>query len=447
MKRSLFIATLLFAGSQLFGMLAISEAKISIELDRPVLPAERAESAFVRVMLEAPELPKTNSKRTPVNLCMVIDKSGSMHGDRIANAKKAMEQVVNHLSQEDILSVVTYDSSARVLIPAQNVENPEVILSKIRSIQAGGSTALFAGVSLGAAELRKSATDKHLSRMILLSDGQANVGPDSPAALGDLGLSLTKEKIGVSTVGLGTGYNEALMLTLAQKSGANAYFAENARDLERTFTSELGDALTTVIRGATITVECPGGTRPVRIIGFDGKVSGSTATITIDNLGSGQKKYALLEVAVPASAPDTSLTLANVKVNYELVEGGIKLEQRGSVAATFSKETEKVKEAIQIEVAQQAIEGLNNAAQIQMLQSNREGKYEEVNRFATENIQRNAVLVNDIYYGQADLKQAVEKEDDAVEKLKAEAAAPMPAAKAKLRSTDLFKKSTQQRAQ
>lgn len=352
------------------GVIAAESAKITVSLDRPVLPAAKAQHCYVKVELEAPSLPPAKAKRMPVNLCLVLDRSGSMTGERIARARDAVAEVVRHLSREDILSIVTYDDSAEVVVPAQHVENPESFMPTIRSILPRGCTALFAGVSQGAAELRKNVAGPYVSRLVLLSDGQANVGPDSPAALGDLGASLAREKIGVSTVGLGVGYNEELMLTLAQKSGANAYFAENPRDLERIFTDELGDALTTVVRGTVVTVKGTNGVKPVSVIGFDSKIDGVTATIPIDSLGGGQKKYVLVELEVPAASAGTSLGLADISIGYETVADCRKRTLDGQAVAKFSDEDAVVKSSVDKGVAREVLRMKNAETKQKMYESN-----------------------------------------------------------------------------
>src|SRR5205085_8842601 len=119
----------------------------------------------------------------------------------------------------------------------------------ICSIEAGGNTALHGGVSRGAAEIRRHLDDGHyVNRIILLSDGLANVGPSTPEELGRLGTSLMKEGISVTTIGLGLGFNEDLMTRLAQRSDGNTYFVESSADLPRIFAAELGDVLNVVAR-------------------------------------------------------------------------------------------------------------------------------------------------------------------------------------------------------
>ncbi|MCP4644119.1 MAG: VWA domain-containing protein, partial [bacterium] len=223
---------------------------------------------------------------------------------------------LRRLKRDDIVSVVTYDTTVNVLVPATKVSDLEVIVREIQRIQAGSNTALFGGVSKGAAEVRKFLVDDRVNRIILLSDGLANVGPSSPGALADLGASLAKEGIAVSTIGLGLGYNEDLMTQLAQASDGNHIFAENARDLEVAFNAEFSDVLSVVAQDVTVRIRCPEGVRPVRVLGRDADVVGQTVTTRLNQLYSEQQKYVILEVEVPASSTGSEMELASVGVSY-----------------------------------------------------------------------------------------------------------------------------------
>ena len=140
-----------------------------------------------------------------------------------------------------MFSVIVYDHHVKTIVPAQSARNVEWIESRIRGIGPGGNTALFGGVSQGASEVRKNLSNRYVHRIILLSDGLANVGPSSPEDLGRLGAALIKEGISVTTIGVGTDYNEDLMARLSQNSDGNTYFVESGRDLPRIFAAELGD--------------------------------------------------------------------------------------------------------------------------------------------------------------------------------------------------------------
>ena len=179
------------------------------------------------------------------------------------------------------MSVVAYDNKSEVIIPAQYVTEKEALIARISAIEPRGCTALFDGVSAGATELRKFKGKCEISRVLLLSDGQANVGPSSPDELGRYGALLMKEGIAVSTIGLGVDYNEDLMTRLSQKSDGNSYFVENSNDLPRVFARELGDVLSVAATKVALKVRFCGGFVPVALIGRDGDEE-----ITVESLAA-----------------------------------------------------------------------------------------------------------------------------------------------------------------
>ncbi len=199
-----------------------AEPKVTcrVELDRRVLPARGNQRVVVKVSLDA-RRPK-ESARPPVNLAIVLDRSGSMTGAKLDKAKAAAIEAFRRLGPQDIFSMVVYDHNVETVVPAQSAANAEWIEGRIRRIRPGGRTALFGGVSQGAAEIRKNISHKYVHRIILLSDGLANVGPSTPEDLERLGAALIKEDISVTTVGVGMDYNEDLMTRLSQKSDGHS---------------------------------------------------------------------------------------------------------------------------------------------------------------------------------------------------------------------------------
>ena len=230
-----------------------SREAVAITLSQPVIKAGAPQTVYLKVGLS---VDGENDYRAPVNVAIVIDRSGSMQGEKLLRAKEAAKLAVNRLRPDDIVSVVAYDDTVRILLPATKVADRKAVLAAIEELQPGGSTALFAGVSVGGAEVRKFLDRERVNRVVLLSDGLANVGPDSPAELGALGASLKKEGIAVSTIGLGLGYNEDLMARLAGLSDGNHAFVEHPRDLARIFDEEFGDAMSVTAQDVLVRIEC-----------------------------------------------------------------------------------------------------------------------------------------------------------------------------------------------
>lgn len=291
--------------------------RLRVDVDRTVLPADTMERAIVKIGLDCVRLP-SREVRPPVNLAIVIDRSGSMAGDRIAKAKEAALEGVRRLAPDDIAALVVYDTNVQVLVSAQRVGNGRQLEQAIRGIEVGGNTALHGGVTRGAAEVRRNMEDRRfVNRVILLSDGLANVGPSSPDELGRLGTALMKEGISVTTIGLGLGFNEDLMTRLAQRSDGNTYFVENSGDLPRIFAAELGDVLNVVARRVVIEIDFPVGVRPLNFVGRDGTIRGQRAELTLNQLYGGQEKFALVEVEVSPARSGVEIEIARARVSYE----------------------------------------------------------------------------------------------------------------------------------
>jgi Ca-activated chloride channel family protein len=289
---------------------------LDVAVGTPVMLAGKENRAFVKIGLKGFALPE-NTERVPVNLAIVLDRSSSMSGDKIERAKEAAILALDRLAPNDVVSVVTYDSTVQVLVPATSARNKGAIAEKIASIQPGGSTALFAGVVKGLEEVRKFHNRSHVNRIVLLSDGQANIGPSSPNELGRLGQSCAKEGVSVTTVGLGLGYNEDLMALLAQKSDGNHAFAETGADLVAIFNFELGDVLSVVAQNVVLEIKVQDGLKPIRVLGRDAQIRGNTITLAMNQLYADQEKHILVELEVPATSAGRELKAATVTTRYQ----------------------------------------------------------------------------------------------------------------------------------
>ncbi len=321
-----------------------------VELDRGVLPAGASQRAVVKVSLDAPLL-REKTERPPVNLAIVLDRSGSMSGGgKLEKAKEAAIAALHRLTERDMFSLVMFDHEVETLVPPQSAGNTEWIESRINSIRARGNTALFGGVSQGAAEVRKHLEGRYVSRILLLSDGQANVGPSQPEDLGRLGAALMKEHIAVTTIGVGADYNEDLMTKLAQHSDGNTYFVESSRDLPRIFAAELGDVLSVFARDVKLEIEFSDGVRPVRIIGRDGRLDDRKVEVRLNQLYGGQAKYALVEVEVSAGSASDVRKLANARCSYENLVNRQSERAEAEASVRFSDREKDVIKSVNVSV-------------------------------------------------------------------------------------------------
>lgn len=368
-----------FRGTELFA----AEVDLNVSLSNPYLIAGRQQDVYLKVGLTGFEL-EDGRERPPANVSIVLDKSGSMEGEKLVRAKEAALLAVDMLEDRDIVSIVTYSDTVSVLVPATRVSERNYIRRRIESIFAGGSTALFAGVSKGADEVSKFLERNRVNRVILLSDGLANVGPDSPMALGSLGESLKRAGISVSTIGLGLGYNEDLMVALAGRSDGNHAFVENYRDLTRIFQYEFRDILSVVAQDVEIEIICDERIVPRRILGRNAEIIGNKVYTSLSQLYSNQEKYLLIELDVPPFQEGMQIDAARVRVNYDNMGTYRSETVNGSAAVSFTRSKQVVDDAKDRETLVEAVKQIATERSEEAISLRDKGQVEEAQRLLKE---------------------------------------------------------------
>lgn len=368
-----------------------------------VLPGQK-QTAYLRVAMTGFEM--EGKDRTPVNVAIVLDKSGSMSGEKIEHAKEAALMALQRLRPDDVVSVVVYDSTVNVLVPATKLADRESVYEAVRSIHAGGSTALFAGVSRGANEVRKFLEKNRVNRVILLSDGLANVGPSAPSDLGQLGQSLIREGISVTTVGLGLGFNEDLMTQLAQESDGNHMFAEMPQDLAKAFEAEFGDVLGVVAQDVDVAIRFADGVRPVRGLGRDVAVAGQRVTAKLNQIYASQMKYVLVEVELPGyPAQKTSPFVADVEVSYANMKTDSRDKIQRNVAVQLTERADEAEASIEKDIMASVVEQIGLERNRYALELRDEGNVDEARRVLQENttylMRHSERLNNEVLRGQS----------------------------------------------
>lgn len=301
--------------------------------------------------------PEPAQGRTPVNVALVIDRSGSMQGLPISQAREAAIMAINRLQRTDIASVVIFDHSIDVLVPAQPVADTGLFAHLIQRVHARGNTAIHAGVLAGAAEVRKFRDSGRLNRVVLLSDGQANVGPSRPEEFAVLGRALLAEGISVSTIGLGLGYNEDLMLSLARSSDGNHAFAREPNDLVAIFNREFSDVLASCAQTVSIDIELKEGVRAVKALSRDGTIAGSKAKFSLNQVYAATEHYVLLEVEVDRKlAVAGEQELGAVKVAYTQAPGGARQSLTTAIRGRFTASEEEIRAGTDAKVAEAVVE-------------------------------------------------------------------------------------------
>lgn len=345
----LVLAAMLVAGVSPENVKAGRDGSVQVRtsVDRPLLPEDGKESSVVvKIELEGCEAPHRD--RAPLNLAIVLDRSGSMSGAKLEQAKQAALLLVDQLDPRDVLSLVAYESEIQVIVPATRLGDRRTeIRNHIQRIETGGSTALYGGVEEGGRQLREFFNRENINRVILISDGIANVGPSDNRSIADLGKRIARDGLSVTTIGLGSDYNETLMTALAEASDANYYHVADVETLPEVFEKELGELQSIVAREILIEIRCPEGVRPLRILGRPGELKSSSETINFATVSSGQKREIYLECLVEPAAIGKVNEIANVSVRYA---DAIAKQEVAAVPAPvvvgYSKDLALVKKAV-----------------------------------------------------------------------------------------------------
>lgn len=197
----------------------------------------------VLVRVQAPDRPANlNLPHSPKRLALVVDRSGSMAGQPLDEALRCVQHIANHLAPQDALALLVYDDKVDTLLPLQPMHSSEVVTQAIAGVQAGGMTNLHGGWLAGAQQLQGSADQalaQTVSRVILLSDGQANHGETDLSAIEAQCRQWLDRGVTTTTVGLGQGFNEDLMIGMARAGGGQNYYGQTAADLYDSFAEEL----------------------------------------------------------------------------------------------------------------------------------------------------------------------------------------------------------------
>jgi Ca-activated chloride channel family protein len=373
MFRTLSKTLALLAG--LAGGLQAAPYAVQAQLDRPVLDAHGDRSVILRVNLEG--LRERLRGRPPLNIALVVDRSGSMAGDKLDRAKEAARNIVERLDRDDIFSLVSFDDQVKVELRAGRVGDRREAYNAINRLQPGGSTALYAGVQAAIGQAREMAGRGRLSRVLLLSDGLANVGPDKPADARRLGKEAARHGVTVSTFGLGLGYDEDLLTALSQASDGNHAFIRDSRDLAGILDHELGDALAVAARDIVIEIRLADGVRYRRCLDREVEVDGRTLRLKLGQLASGQEKQLLIELEAPQAKAGDAEDLARVTVQGSDAEGRPAPAQDESLRVRYTADAKEADESRNAAVVAESIKAEANEAREQAVALRDQGKADE----------------------------------------------------------------------
>ncbi len=296
---------------------------------------------FVTVDVTGAEVP--GSRRSPVNLALVIDRSGSMNGYKLAQAKQAARQLVGMLKEEDRLAIVHYGSDVKSL-PSMPVTsaNRERMLQYIDGIWDEGGTNIGAGLTTGQHQVNTARAQYQVNRIILISDGQPTEGITDEEGLKRVVKNIRAQGVTVSSIGVGTDFNEDLMQAFAEY-GAGAYgFLEDAGKLASIFQKDLQQATTQVARNVELSFELPEGVTLGEVLGYQAHQAGRTVRVAMPDFSAGQTERVVARVTVTGSTVGQAVNVTGLKLTYtDLLKDGT-VESTASLSAMVTDRREEV---------------------------------------------------------------------------------------------------------
>lgn len=271
---------------------------------RAAIPANQATTLDLLVKIIPPAV-EVDLKRPPLNLGLVIDHSGSMSGRKIEYARQAARYAVEQLLPSDRVSVTIFDDQVESLVSSRHVSDKAAIFAKIQQIQAGGSTALHAGWLEGGVQVSQHFNAEHLNRVILLSDGLANVGETNPDGIANDVHGLSQRGVNTTTMGVGDDYDENLMEAMARSGDGNFYHIESPQQLPDIFQSELLGLMATLGQKVSLGIELLGQVKVVDVLNDLDK--NSYGRYKLPNLVVGCPIAILVRLSIPAQSKVTDL--------------------------------------------------------------------------------------------------------------------------------------------
>jgi Ca-activated chloride channel family protein len=284
---------------------------------------------FLRVGVQGKVI--SRSQRKPAHLVFLVDTSGSMRPqDRLPLAKEAMKLAVKNLNENDTVAIVTYAGGTRDVLQPTPASDQERIYAAIDSLQSGGGTAMGSGMELAYRHAVKKASGNVVSRVIVLTDGDTNIGPNLSA--GSMLESIGKyvaEGVTMTTVGFGMGnYRDDLMEKLADKGNGNCFYVDGWSEAKKVFETQLTGTLEVIAKDVKIQVEFnPEAVRRYRLVGYENRDVADrdfrNDKVDAGEIGAGHNVTALYEVELTGAQQQ----LATVRIRAKAPNGTEAAEQ------------------------------------------------------------------------------------------------------------------------
>lgn len=297
--------------------------------------------------------------RTAINLCLVIDRSGSMEGMPLEFVKQACNYVVDMLTPNDVLSIVTFEETVDILMAPQRVTTKQPIKDGISRLMAGNTTNLYDGLSVSLQQVIAGTEGNRATRMVVLTDGDPTAGIKDFPSLVNLAGEIKQKGISCTFLGFGPDYNEELLAGMAKRAGGTYRYIDRPETIPDVFRGELDKLMTTVARNVSLTL------KPARWVNLRSPApsTGNEVSLPLADLERGATITQVLDLEFP-NHPQGWYRVAAGKVTYDdLLQGStqtvdvdIVMEFTGDASRYSGAQNPKVNGAAQVALASKAVE-------------------------------------------------------------------------------------------
>jgi Ca-activated chloride channel family protein len=289
-----------------------SNMNISAVWERPVVP-ERGGNATLVVRIDADQI-QTGQRRAPIDVAFVLDRSGSMSGEKIELVKQAVSTAVSLLHDDDRAALVIYDNEVECLQPLAPATSrmKAALRLALHGVDARGSTYLSGGWLAGCDLLASGMNGSDRSRVrrsLLLTDGQANAGIVDPAELAKHAGELRRRGIGTTALGAGADYDELLLSGMSEAGGGNFTHIQRPDQLPAFFQEEIGELMTLVAASLTLSITLPHGVRARLVNAFPCERTGKRIDVAVGEIPAGNELRLVFDVTVEKGRVGTVLPI------------------------------------------------------------------------------------------------------------------------------------------
>jgi len=273
----------------------------------------------LNLTLQAGDAPATTSgEARNVDMVIVLDRSGSMKGRKINDARQAVLKLLSDLTPDDRFALVTYSDGVQIASALLNVtrSNRQRMAATVNGVRVGGGTNLGAGLQAGIDLLRSSHRSTNAAKVILISDGLANKGITDAQTLSGIAAVAVEREFAVSTVGVGAEFNEYLMTAIADQGTGSYYYLENPAAFAEVFQKEFLDARASIVNNLKIQIPLNDGINLVDAAGYPVSRLNGQAVFYPGSMHAGQTRKLYLTLRVPTNR-NRQFRLSNLKVVYQ----------------------------------------------------------------------------------------------------------------------------------